>query len=324
MSVQTILLASEAAQPGNPIVPSAVRYIKLGTGNAWFESCRKNNRVEFGHDNLPHEVALSGSREAIVQYYLKLGYAQGKASDLGREVFEFYTLDEDCLWITFAEGSLWWAFARTGVSAIERGAGHGERYRLLVTPWSNRDAKGDLLSISSLSSRLTKVAAYRQTLCSVAASDYLLRRINGADEPLVAEAREVQNKLVSIAERLIAGLHWRDFEVLCDLIFARSGWQRVAELGGLQKDTDLVLEQTATRERAFVQVKSEATQQTLNEYAAVFEANAGFHRMFFACHSPRGKLSITGQKPIHIWTGETTARQAIAAGLLDWLVDKTS
>ena len=153
---------------------------------------------------------------------------------------------------------------------------------------------------------------------------YLVRKINAIIEPLVAEAQAAEAAALTVAERLISQLHWRDFEVLCDLIFARSGWQRVGELGGLQKDLDLILEQAATGERAFVQVKTGTDQSVLTDYAARFDADPGFDRMFFVCHSPRGELAASASKPIHIWTGETTARQAIAAGLFDWLIKKAA
>jgi hypothetical protein len=306
----------------HPIAPTAVRYIKLGPGNDWFPHARSHNTLEFGHAGLAHEVAALKDRAAILARHLELGHSPGKATDFTREVFEFYALDESSLWITFAEGSLWWAFAKEGVVETGAGPGHGERHRVLMTPWCNTDINGTVLSIANLSTRLTKVAAYRQTLCRVEAEAYLIRKINGVEEPLVAEAKLVQTAVIDVAERLVAQLHWRDFEVLCDLIFARSGWQRIAELGGLQKDTDLVLEQIASGERAFVQVKSEAGQQTLNDYIARFEADPSFDRMFFACHSPRTKLEISGSKPVHVWTGEKLARQAVAAGLLDWLVEK--
>lgn len=40
-----------------------------------------------------------------------------------REVKDFYTLGSDCLWITFADGSLWWAFAWPEVTMLERTEG---------------------------------------------------------------------------------------------------------------------------------------------------------------------------------------------------------
>ena len=204
-------------------------------------------------------------------------------------------------------------------------ATHGERCRDLVAPWSNRNAKGELLTMGSLSTRLTKVAAYRQTICGVEAFDYLVRRINAVEEPVVAEVRIAKAAMVASAVELIAGLHWRDFEVLCDLIFARSGWQRIAELGGLQKDIDLVIEQAATGERGFVQIKSSASPGVLADYVGRFQSDPGFDRMFFVCHSPQGELRVAAtDKPIHVWAGTAIAQQAVAAGLFDWLVDKAA
>jgi hypothetical protein len=96
----------------------------------------------------------------------------------------------------------------------------------------------------------------------------------------------------------------------------------VAELGGLQKDTDLVLAQPSIGERAFVQVKSSADQTALSRYIEAFETDASFDRMFFVCHSPSGPLQGVGSKPVHVWTGDTIARQAVAAGLFEWLMQK--
>jgi len=57
---------------------------------------------------------------------------------------------------------------------------------------------------------------------------------------------------------------------LVDLIFARSGWQRVSRVGEDLADVDMILEQRATGERAFVQVKSKAGQAVLDDYVDRF------------------------------------------------------
>jgi hypothetical protein len=143
------------------------------------------------------------------------------------------------------------------------------------------------------------------------------------DDPAVAAARKAQREVQLAARTLIAALHWRDFEILCDLIFARLGWQRLSDVGGEQKDTDLVLIQPATGERAFVQVKSKSSQRELSSYEQSFQANPGFERMFYVCHSYKGEpaLSTTG-KPVHFWHGDEVARLTIAAGLFDWLLER--
>lgn len=139
----------------------------------------------------------------------------------------------------------------------------------------------------------------------------------------MAQALEAQAALVTAAETLIQGLHWRDFELLADLIFAGSGWQRVSAVGGSdQADSDLILEQAATGERAMVQVKSSASQAVLEDYAERFRAG-GWDRWFLLCHSPSGRLTApVGADRFHLWQGRTLAEQAVKAGLVDWLIDK--
>ena len=68
------------------------------------------------------------------------------------------------------------------------------------------------------------MANFRATICAVVENDYLLRRINGIEEPVVAKAREAREQMIAIAVEMIRSLHWADFETLTDLIFARSGW----------------------------------------------------------------------------------------------------
>ena len=180
---------------------------------------------------------------------------------------------------------------------------------------------GEGLSTLSLSSRLTQVQAYQRTICKVSAAGYLLRRINGFEEPAVARARAARDEAVVAAEALIAGLHWADFEVLADLLLGRSGWRRVSALGGTQADVDLVVEQPATGERGFVQVKSRATQGVLDASIAAYRASGAYARMFFVCHSPAGRLSADGPD-VHVMTDTALARRAIDAGLLDWLMER--
>jgi hypothetical protein len=104
--------------------------------------------------------------------------------------------------------------------------------------------------MQSLTSKLTQVGNYRQTICQVSHEAYLVRKINDVPEPLVAEAEAARNELVDIATRMIAELHWADFEVLADLILSRGGWQRVSVLGEMMADIDLIVEQPTLGERS--------------------------------------------------------------------------
>jgi hypothetical protein len=256
---------------------------------------------------------------------VKQGKSHGKARRQVRQARDFYTLGSDCLWITFVDNHLCWAFARPEVIWLGNGEnGHGVRMRRTIGGWRKTDLKGNALRVSALSTKLTQVGAFRQTICRVKASDYLLRKIRGIDEPNVGRARQAQAAVVVIAQELISNLHWTDFETMTDLIFARTGWQRVTEVGGTQKDVDMILRQQATDELAFVQVKSRAGAKLLDDYVKRFYRSGVYQRMFFICHSPTGKMNAPDRSNLHVWTGERLAQVTVRAGLLDWLIEKSN
>ncbi len=303
--------------------PRAIRYIKLGPHGCWFDRCRCEGLIELGHHSVPHQLALERDWAAIERLLVEdQGRSPSKAKDFMREVRDFYTLGKDCLWITIAEGRLWWAMAEPAVFPVA-GEDRGARARRVIGAWRDTDLASCRLDISSLSTRLTKTASYRQTICSVAAEDYLLRRLNGETQPAVLVATQARTQLIAAARALIELLDWRDFEILVDLIFASSGWRRVSEVGGVQADTDMILEQAATSERAFVQIKSSASPAVLKDYIGRFRADARFDRLFFVCHSPSGIFEGGHEPGIHLWLGDRLAEQAVRAGLLDWLITKT-
>ena len=162
------------------ISATAVRYIKLGRGGRWDKVALERGEVHFGHGGIPHELALTGDRERIKQHQIEHGRDPRAAAEDAREIVDFYRLGPDCLWVTFANDHLWWTFADQIVTWLGKGDGtHGERVRKAIGGWKNADVNGTPLRINSLSTKLTKVASYRRTLCAVEAEDYLLRRING-------------------------------------------------------------------------------------------------------------------------------------------------
>jgi Restriction endonuclease len=310
------------------ITPKEVRYIKLGSGGKWVRTSFARGEVHFGYSSVPHEPCAAGDWDAVAALLRQGGRNPAKVKDGVREIRDFYTLGSDCLWITFANGRLWWCFADPAVTWL--GAAdddRGSRMRRTVSGWRDTSLTGEVLQVERLSSRLTQVAAYRQTICrvkAVNAQDYLLRRINGIEEPLITRANAAKAAMVAVASDMIAQLHWADFETLVDLIFGRTGWQRVSRVGGTQKDIDLVLQQPTTGELVFVQVKSKATQAVLDDYIERFRASGVYDRMFFMCHSPTGALSTPEDQHIHVLTGASLTNMAINAGLLDWLAERVA
>ncbi len=309
----------------DPIDPTDVRYIKLGPANAWFATCRAHNRIDFGYPDLPHDLANAQDWNAVQDHFRQIGTSPRKIRDFTREVREFYTQGPDCLWITFAQGHLWWAFAEPDV--VWNGPNTNNtaaRYRKTRGPWRNTDILGRPLRQSDLSTRLTQVAAYRQTLCAVAERDYLIRKINAVPDPRIERAERARAEMLAATSELIEALHWRDFEILVDLIFSRTGWRRVSDVGGTQKDTDLILEQPATGERAFVQVKSKANMAAFEASRTVYARDGSFHRMFFVCHSPLGAVPDLDDPAIVYWASPRLAELTANTGLTDWVIQRAT
>jgi hypothetical protein len=305
------------------ISAKTVRYIKFGRGGGWVDASLDRGELHFGHARISHELAAGGDREAIKQARIEQGRDPRAAAEDAREIVDFYHLGADCLWITFARDHLWWTFAKPGVTWLGSGKDHGERVRQSIGGWRNTDVNGKPLKANLLSTKLTKIANYRRTICAVDVEEYLLRRINGVEEPLIAKSVEARDALIACVTDAIASLHWADFETLVDVIFARSGWHRTSALGGTQKLIDIVLEQPTTNERAAVQVKSAATQRTLDQYVSLIDEDGTFSRLFFVCHSPRGNLEAPIERnDIHVWCTREIAATVLRLGLVDWIIEK--
>lgn len=304
--------------------PPAVRYIKLGRGGAWAADAISSGTIPFGFRNVAHESCADGDWESVRKQLAAAGRSASGATQGIRELRDFYELGDDCLWVTFANGHLWWAFAETGViTAVDARDDEPRRCRRTLDGWHRHSLSGDALSVRSLSSALTRVAGYRMTICTVEREDYLLRRIRGEEEPLLTEARKLRSDLESVAGRMISQLDWRDFEIMVELIFTRGGWQRQSALGDGEVDVDLLLTNPTTAEAAWVQVKSRAGQGVLDDYVGRFRRDGSCERFYFVCHSPKGTLTVPDERPLHLWAGAELARNALAAGLFDWLIERT-
>ena len=304
--------------------PLAVRYIKLGQGGMWAPAAIEQRIVPFGFSQVPHTPCANREWAQVSEQLVASGRTPGGATSGARELRDFYELDDGTLWATFADRHLYWCFAEPEVIPVdnpERGSWH--RYRRCIGGWSRMSLIGEPLSTSSLSSALTRVAGFRQTLCTIDRQDYLLRRLRGEEEPLLAKARETRAVLEQVALEMIAGLDWRDFEIFVDLLFANGGWRRQSALAAGEVDIDLLLENPVTRETAWVQVKSQCDQAVFEDYLERFRRDGSAQHFFLAVHSPAAELRAPAEPGVHVWAGPELARAALSAGLLDWLIERS-
>lgn len=306
------------------ITPSAVRYIKLGEKGIWEKSCIEEGTVRLGYDSPHHQDSLAGRWELVFDYWFNFRTGDHRTRTAKRDikqVRDFYELDSNTIWFTFYNRKLWWCFAQPEVIELE----DLSRIRQTVNGWSSTDINGRDLTIQNLDGRLTQVQGFRGTICSVEKmKSYLVRRINGLTPVEVIEAEEQLAGLTQTIKSLVHGLHWKDFELLTDLIFSQEGWQRTSDLGKTEKSIDLDMFSPVTRRRAFVQVKSKGDLNTLQETIDAFESMDGFDELFFVIHSPHQSLrSYTSpDRRINVIDDERIAELVINAGLVNWLINK--
>ncbi|MBX3582912.1 MAG: restriction endonuclease [Rhizobiaceae bacterium] len=304
--------------------PKHVRYIKLGPGGAWASDAIADGVVPFGYREIAHELCVQGDWKAARTALEQTGRTPSGLSQGVREVRDFYELDADTLWITFADGHLWWCLTDPEVVALpDAGPDRPARMRKTLDGWHRQSLAGEALTVRSLSSALTRVASYRMTICKVGEVDYLLRRIRGEQDPLHERAIELQDRMQEIAVSMIRNLDWREFETLVDLVFTRGGWRRTSVLGKNMPDVDLILEQPVTGETAWVQVKTGTSQAELDDYRGRFDRDGSCERFFFVCHDAGGKLQLPADRHLHLWTDQILAGKAIFVGLFDWLIERT-
>ena len=94
---------------------------------------------------------------------------------------------------------------------------------------------------SALGCKLLATESFQGTICSVSERAYLIHKINGTEEPHVQAAQHALDALIASLVPIIQRLHPKDLELLTDLIFRQSGWNRIGVVGGTTKDIDLDL-----------------------------------------------------------------------------------
>lgn len=299
-----------------------IRYIKLGDGGKWERYCiEEQQALRLGYESPHHQESLSGDWDTVRNFWLSARNGnKGAASRDLNQIRDFYELSESDIWITFYRRKMYWCHAHKEVHELE----DGSRIRNVIGSWSCFDKNGSPLSIENIDGRITKVQGYRGTICGVELPDYLLRKINGEVQPEIQSTKEALVALKLNIEDLIKGLWWNDFELLVDLIFSQSGWQRISVLGKTEKDIDLDVFSPVTQKRAFVQVKSTATANQIQSYREIFNQYHQYDEMYFVFHTFSGSLeNLNIDDPrVAVWDISRVADLVINAGLIDWLLAK--
>lgn len=294
-------------------------FIKLGPGGAWEDECLRDGIIHFGYSQTPHHLCTAGNWPAVQETWVVLRNGdRGTAARDVNQIRIFYEADEETIFITFSGGLMYWCRPSGDVQVFE----DGDRWRSTVDGWHSSSLNGLPLTRDRISGGLQKVEMFRGTICKVKLLDYLLRKIGDELSPELAQADAAEHSMVCAIKSLMSLLTWQDFELLVDLVFSSSGWRRINVVGRTQKTVDLELILPTTEERAFVQVKSEATANSLHEYVREFGKSGAYTRMFFVWHS--GDTPSSTEDGVTLLGPDRLAKMVLDTGLWSWLRNKAS
>lgn len=305
------------------INPVSALYIKLGPkGEYEEESLLQTHTVHVGWIEVPYGLCERGEWDNVrLKILPEVRGHQGTATNLRNQLRKFYESGTDVLWITFYQDHLYWCFADQTVTM----QADGSRIRKAIGGWKRCDINGKDLDSSRLSGSLLAIQGYQSTICNVSKDNltYLVRKINGESSPHEQKAIAARDALIDSLVEIIQELHWKEFELLSDLIFRQAGWQRLGVLGKAQKDIDLDLLSPITQERYRVQVKAAAGVGEYQILVNLASTNQEFARYYFVVHRPDASLQNMVEDPlVKIWFAKDVARFAVNYGLADWIIAK--
>lgn len=305
------------------IDPSSAFYIKLGSGGRHENECiHVNHTLWLGYTDVPHQQCQDREWEEVKARLMRSrGCTSGTATHHVNQIRTFYEAGEDVLWVTFHKNQLWWCFAKTGIMLLP----DGSKTRDTQGGWRSTDVGGNPLDMSRLSGKLLSMQGYQGTICSVKEFEYLVRKINGERSPLEQAALNARETLVQALEQIIKQLHWKEFELLTDLIFRQAGWQRISQLGKTQKTLDLDLFSPIASERYLVQIKSKASRKQFEQFQEETSGMEAYSRYYFVVHSPASNLTKLLETDSHkLWPPAEIAALVTRYGLIDWVIEKAT
>lgn len=295
-------------------------YIKLGRAGIWEQDSIITGKLRLGWRGQSIEDINAGRWDLIEQQLRRVlqDKPRGVATRDLHALRMIAKSEPDDVWVTFHQAKLWWARLEGPVE--EDGV---SKFRRTVEPWKDTDVGGRLLSANELPGRIAQYQGFRGTACRFKCPDVLRRILNGTPSQIAAAIRANRRSLAGHLAQAIKQFHWKDFEILVDLVFRGAGWVRVSVLGQQAKACDLELREPVTWDRYVVQVKSRADKAELEDTAACFSP-ADFRRVYFVVHSPEADLEAATDIPEHVASvgPDRLGELALQVGLAGWLEDK--
>lgn len=307
-------------------------YIKLGRKAKWANECLENNIIRIGWDVIKNIEDLNNGKwdkvkSLIENEFQKKGKKNGATQDYNA-LYNFCNATGNDIFITFHKDKFYWCIPKNGPIEIDSKS----KFRRTKDGWKNTPVNDStkVLLTNEVSGKISKTQAFQATLCTYKDEDdikIIHRIINGLPNPIVEKIKQHKNEILKLTEELIKNLHWKDCEILTDLIFQQSGWQRISMQGGSMEFLDMEYLEPITNYRYAVQVKSGASLTDVKKYQKNLEGR-NFEKMFFVVFNPDKSLNNSSQSlnrtNFKVLFSKELAEYVFDLGLLNWLINKSS
>ncbi|MEA3047938.1 MAG: hypothetical protein QOJ53_2270, partial [Sphingomonadales bacterium] len=206
-----------------PCLPTTVRYVKNGEGGKWWGTAKARNEVHLGWRSIPHHL-LSAAEMPAIRALIQAEYgAKAGATQDFNMLATLLDHPSQHLWVTFEDGCMWWCTVHDQIQTNDAGAASCGHFWLTCNlPWRNRSLGGKYLAAANLPGVITTTAGFRGTICEPRGAREILRVIHDRQDEDAVAADLARTAYQEAVAKLVSRLGEKDFELLIDLILARS------------------------------------------------------------------------------------------------------
>lgn len=311
-------------------------YIKLGSKNdKWEDECIKKGTIRIGWSVVKNIDYINNWNSKEIERLIQLDYkTRGKKNGATQDFNAlklFCEATEEDIFITFYKSKMYWC--NPSNEPLKRYDENSQtdftKVRETKNGWKcspiNNPEK--IFHSNEISGQISKTQAFQGTFCSFTEKELEIinRLINGIPNPVVKKIKKHREKIIRSIVKLLKELHWKDCEILTDLIFLHSGWRRISMSGGSMEFIDMEYEEPINNYKYAVQVKAKANKNDIEKYIKNLEGRH-FEKMFFVVFYPDESIKKEyqmNQNNLEIIDGEKLANYIFDLGLLNWLLKKS-
>lgn len=302
-------------------------YIKLGEKGKWAENSITTSIIRIGWKETPLSDINNGNwndiKKQIKEDFNKRNKKNGATQDY-EALRRFCEATQEDIFITFHNGYMYWSTLYD--TPVEED--NISKFRKTKNGWScspiNNPDK--IFNSNEISGRISKTQAFQGTLCKYTEEEIKIisRIINDIPNLKVDEIRTKKKEICGLITDLIKDLHWKDCEILADLIFQQSGWKRISMSGGNMEFMDMEYIDSITNEKYIVQVKSGANLSMFKNYEEKTKERK-FKKLFFIAFHPDKSLKFYAneREDIEILIEDKLSEMIFDLGLLNWVLKKS-